>query len=286
MAQAMYALTSEFFINPFNYVQAMMHVPIGEQNHGRENDKNDNNKNVRDMDILLWLTLYQWEFMRGNQEFASHPSYYSTHHLFLYLLQIFRTCLMRWICRIFLLHFSEQRVLSEADPHMAFESSSTHHGGTERENTHMRSRWGTWTYSGMWSWSRGGWRIHTTEQAEYCSSRLKGICTEGEIVDKFKRRKWSGIALDNFTEEKEEERKWSDDWRRTGKENLFIIASSVILKSLLPSSQFYYHFYSSFLIYFFPETSIPSILPYLFCASCMSPFALSLSLSLSFEGLK
>jgi hypothetical protein len=53
MAQAMYALTSEFFINPFNYVQAMMHVPIGEQNHGRENDKNDNNKNVRDMDILL-----------------------------------------------------------------------------------------------------------------------------------------------------------------------------------------------------------------------------------------
>lgn len=59
MAQAMYALTSEFFINPFNQVEAMMHVPIGEHNHGRDNDDGNNNKNKRDMDILLYLTLYQ-----------------------------------------------------------------------------------------------------------------------------------------------------------------------------------------------------------------------------------
>ena len=31
----------------------MMHVPIGEHNHGRDNDDNNDNKNRGDMDILL-----------------------------------------------------------------------------------------------------------------------------------------------------------------------------------------------------------------------------------------
>jgi hypothetical protein len=136
---------------------------------------------------------------------------------------------------------------------MAFESSSTHHGGTERENIHMRSCWGTWTYSGMWSWRRGGLRFHTedTQWKNAAADSIWGFCTEAKIVDEFKRRKWSGIALDNFTEE----RKWSDDWRRTGEENFIIIPSSLVLKSLLfpslflfislhPSSDFNY-FHSS-----------------------------------------
>lgn len=68
----------------------------------------------------------------------------------------------------------------------------------------------------------------------------------------------------------------------TGEESFFMIPSSLILESLLPSRQFFSYLFSSSSVSILPATSILSILPYLFCASCVS----LLALSLSFEGLK
>jgi hypothetical protein len=100
-------------------------------------------------------------------------------------------------------------------------------------------------------------------------------------VDKFKQRKWSGIALDDFTRRRRRGNEVMTEGE-TGEENCFVLPSSLILKSLHPSRQFNSHLFSSSLVSILPVTSILSIHPYLFCASCAS----LLALTLSFEGLK
>ena len=100
MAQAMYALTSEFFINPFDLIQFRVsdnvRLPMWELNHSV---KKRMWRLLREIG-LKWV----WEDDVNEVSFTEEKLLLSSESFGLFS-HVFRTCLVRWICRILLLHF-------------------------------------------------------------------------------------------------------------------------------------------------------------------------------------